>query len=102
MVVAGEAVKEGLNRRAVDNVADAVDAHKGGALHTQSWRNVTMPPGHPWLGGISCGHLPACRARIAGSICESLLRDGTTMSVINPFEESLGVPKGSRAYGYRV
>lgn len=53
-----------------------------------------MPPSHHWLGGISCGHLPACRARIAGSICEFLLWDGTTMSVINPFEESLGVPKG--------
>lgn len=53
MVVAGEAVKEGLNRRAVDNVADAVDAHKGGALHTQSWRNVTMPPSHHDLEAFS-------------------------------------------------
>lgn len=57
MVVAGEAVKEGLNRRAVDNVADAVDVHKGGALHTQSliesWRNVTMSPSHHDLEAFS-------------------------------------------------
>ena len=40
MAVAGEAVKEGLNRRAVDNVADAVDAQRWSPTYTELDREL--------------------------------------------------------------